>query len=103
MSSIEVKMYGASWCNPCKQTKPQFFKAADDYDYASDHDISWDYLDVDSLPTETLIQEDIRSVPTIKVYIDGKTVGEIASRTAPNISAEVDRFIYVTLYQDGVE
>lgn len=98
---IDVKMYGASWCNPCKQTKPQFFKAADDYD--GDQEISWDYLDVDDLPVDVLLEENIRSVPVIRVYLDGSPIGDVASRIAPSISAEVDHLIYMAVYHNDTE
>lgn len=49
-----IKLFGASWCNPCKQAKK----------WLLDHNIAFEYIDVES-GHEDVEKYNIMSVPTI--------------------------------------
>jgi thiol-disulfide isomerase/thioredoxin len=97
MSAIDVKMFGASWCMPCQATKPHFFEVADSYTLA-DHDISFDFVDIEAVPLSYVQGENISSIPVIKVYIDNEFAFDVTSRTESLMKTELDHELYKRLY-----
>ena len=57
--SIRPVYIGASWCAPCKTTKPLFAQVV------SDEGLEAEYLDVEDYDSRV---SDVRSVPTLRVY-----------------------------------
>ena len=49
-----VKLFGASWCNPCKMAKK----------WLNDHNIAFEYIDVEG-GSQEIEKYNIMSVPTI--------------------------------------
>lgn len=49
-----MKLFGADWCNPCRQAKK----------WLADHGIAYEYIDVES-GHEDIEKYNIMSVPTI--------------------------------------
>jgi thiol-disulfide isomerase/thioredoxin len=97
MSAVDVKMFGAVWCMPCQRTKPQFFEVADTYTLA-DHDISFDFIDIEAVPLSYVQEEGVSSIPRIKVYVDGEYEFDLESRTASSMKTELDHELYKRLY-----
>ncbi|QAX94743.1 thioredoxin [Streptomyces phage Lilbooboo] len=65
---IRPVFIGASWCAPCKATKPHFAQVV------SDEGLEAEYLDVEEYDSRV---SDVRSVPTIRVYDgDGEVLAE---------------------------
>ena len=66
---MEIKFFNASWCGPCKQMKPHI-----------DELISEGYniqtIDIDEQP-DLAEQYNVRGVPTIAIYENGKLVESI--------------------------
>ena len=62
--NVVVDFHGEKWCGPCKQFAPVFEKVA-----ASTPNVIFVKVDVDKF-----WPQDIRSVPTVAFYIDGKKV-----------------------------
>ncbi|AFU62234.1 thioredoxin [Streptomyces phage TG1] len=59
---------GASWCQPCKKTKPLF------EDVVSAQGLEAEYEDVEYAGARTV---DVRSVPTIRVYAADDPFGDV--------------------------
>ncbi len=59
-----VILYGATWCNPCKQFKPHFERAAEEFD------IPFGIVYLDTLEgtsqEEQFSERGIQSVPTVR-------------------------------------
>jgi thiol-disulfide isomerase/thioredoxin len=87
---IKVTMYGASWCAPCRATKPQFFKSQEDENLTS-LGVDFQYVDIDEAP-EQVASLGIRSVPTILLDMDGMIV-PIKSRTSEKITMEIEHYV----------
>lgn len=62
-----VILFGASWCMPCRALKPILEKLATEYP-----DYQFFYVDVDSADADFVAEQEIRSVPTVKVVVDGE-------------------------------
>jgi thiol-disulfide isomerase/thioredoxin len=98
MSVVDVKMFGAGWCMPCQKAKPHFFDVADTYTLA-DHDISFDFIDIEEVPFEVVKEEGIASIPRIKVYVDNEYEFDLESRTSSSMKTELDHELYKRLYE----
>jgi thioredoxin 1 len=64
--------FWAQWCAPCRAIAPMVEALAKDYQGK----IKVAKLDIDSNP-KTPTQYDVRSIPTLLVFMDGKVVGQI--------------------------
>lgn len=65
---IRPVFIGASWCAPCKATKPHFAQVV------SDEGLEAEYLSVEDYDARV---SDVRSVPTLRVYDeDGDVLAE---------------------------
>ncbi|QAY26967.1 thioredoxin [Streptomyces phage Shawty] len=65
--SIRPVYIGASWCAPCKTTKPLFAQVV------SDEGLEAEYLDVEDYDSRV---SDVRSVPTLRIYDDEGVLAE---------------------------
>ena len=65
--SESVVMYAATWCNPCRQFKPHFIRAMEEFNIPS----GIVYVDIleGTTQEEQFTQRHIQSVPTVR-YID---------------------------------
>lgn len=81
--SESVVMYGATWCNPCKQFKPHFIKASDEFT------IPFGIVYLDTLEgttqEEQFVARGIQSVPTVRYYTDGAAIDLKEKRILPFI------------------
>lgn len=84
----KVVMYGASWCAPCKATKPAFEKMSEGY--LSEMGVEFEYVDVDKVEPSLLQAENVRSVPTITLYRDDHEPLTIKSRTQGKMEMEIE-------------
>jgi thioredoxin 1 len=78
-----VVAFTASWCNPCKQLKPHFAKAA-----VLDNDTPYFVVDIDEIKEDYLTKYNIMSVPQVFVMNKGEVVKNIQSRTSDSILKE---------------
>ena len=93
----KVVMYGAAWCAPCKATKPAFEKMSEGY--LSEMGVEFEYIDVDKVEPSLLQAENVRSVPTITLYLEDQPPVTIKSRTQGKMEMEIE---YALLPADGV-
>ncbi|MDB4981100.1 MAG: thiol reductase thioredoxin [Myxococcales bacterium] len=64
--------FWAAWCAPCRAIAPHVEALAKDYDGK----ITVGKCDIDSNP-DFSSQYDIRSIPTLLVFKDGKVIGQV--------------------------
>jgi thioredoxin len=64
--------FWAAWCAPCRAIAPHVEALAKDYDGK----VRVGKCDIDSNP-EVATQYDIRSIPTLLVFKDGKVAGQV--------------------------
>ena len=64
--------FGTPWCGPCKSLKPLLENI-----FSRRDDISVGYVDCDS-ESELAYDYEIRSVPAVKFFRDGKIVHELS-------------------------
>ncbi len=64
--------FWATWCAPCRAIAPHVEALAKDYDGK----VRVGKCDIDSNP-EVATQYDIRSIPTLLVFKDGKVAGQV--------------------------
>jgi thioredoxin 1 len=64
--------FWAAWCAPCRAIAPHVEALAKDYDGR----VRVGKCDIDSNP-EVATQYDIRSIPTLLVFKDGKVAGQV--------------------------
>ena len=64
--------FWAAWCGPCKMVSPAVTQIADEY---QDH-LKVGKLNVDENPQSTR-EYQILSIPSLKIFKDGKILGEI--------------------------
>lgn len=64
-------MFGATWCNPCKQFRPVFDKASE-----AAEDVPFGIVYVDTLEgvseLDMFKKHSIQSVPTVRLYREGE-------------------------------
>lgn len=72
----EIKVYGASWCNPCKQLKQSLAN--------SGLTSNIEFILIDEQP-ELAKELGIRSVPTTIIYHQGKEVSRISGNNPSEI------------------
>ncbi len=63
-----ITMFSASWCGPCKATKPRFSAAAN-----ANSDITFAYVDTDNKALSS-ITKSIRGIPTFVYSHKGKNI-----------------------------
>lgn len=78
-----VVAFTATWCNPCKQLKPHFAKAA-----VIDNETPYYVVDIDEIKQDYLNKYNIMSVPQVFVMNKGEIVKNIQSRTSDSILKE---------------
>jgi thiol-disulfide isomerase/thioredoxin len=66
--NIAVKYYGASWCSPCKQAKPEVQRLCKNFGVQL-HEYNYDDLE----PAES---EKITKLPTVQIWRDGIQIEE---------------------------
>ena len=79
-----IVAFTATWCNPCKQMKPHFAKAA-----VLDKDTPYYVVDVDEVNPEWISKLNIKSVPQILELKNGNLNKSISGRTSNDILAEL--------------
>lgn len=79
-----IVAFTAEWCQPCKQLKPHFAKAA-----VLDRDNNYFVVDVDKIDNKYLDQYNIKSIPAVFVMSNDKIVRNVSARTAESIIEEV--------------
>ena len=83
-----VTMYTASWCGPCKRTKPHFNAIASKY-----KDVVLCMVDIDNQSLSSL-HRGIKSVPTFIFSHGGKTKKrKSGSMSRVKLQGEIDRFV----------
>lgn len=82
-----VVAFTATWCNPCKQLKPHFAKAA-----VIDNETPYYVVDIDEIKQDYLNKYNIMSVPQVFVMNKGEIVKNIQSRTSDSILKEKEVF-----------
>lgn len=60
-----LKLYGASWCQPCKAIKPIISEIL-----SQNPSVQYQYIDVDQRPDDAQ-QSGVRSVPTVIIFKGG--------------------------------
>lgn len=78
-----VVAFTATWCNPCKQLKPHFAKAA-----VIDNETPYYVVDIDEIKQDYLNKYNIMSVPQVFVMNKGEVIKNIQSRTSDSILKE---------------
>jgi thioredoxin-like negative regulator of GroEL len=81
-----VVYFTANWCNPCKQLKPHYAKAA-----VIDADTSYYMVDVDEVGSEYLTKYSIQSIPQIFEMNNGEISKKIMGRTSDDILTEMGK------------
>lgn len=81
-----VVYFGATWCAPCKQLKPQFAKAS-----VVDKDTPYYVVDVDQGGSEYLKQNGFSSIPQIFEMNKGLINKKIIGKTSEAILAELEK------------
>lgn len=72
----KIMMFSATWCGPCKATKPAFIALKEEL-----KDVSMEVVDVNE--QEALAQEyDIRAVPTFVLLKDNEEVARMSGGTS---------------------
>ena len=82
-----IVYFAAEWCNPCKQLKPHYGKAA-----VIDSETLYYLVDVDNIPSEYLERFEIKSVPQIFQINNGSIIRKIEGRTSDSILKELGKF-----------
>lgn len=76
-----ITMYGATWCQPCKRTKPLIEKISNDLH------VALNYIDVANLTPEELKESNVSSVPVIVIHENGEeTHRHIGAITAQQLT-----------------
>ncbi len=65
--SVVIAMYTATWCGPCKNIKPLFYKLSEKIP-----GVYFVMIDIDNADEELI--SDVRNVPTFKKFKYGKVV-----------------------------
>jgi thioredoxin 1 len=81
--------FWATWCAPCRAIAPHVEALAKDYDGK----VRVGKCDIDSNP-EVATQYDIRSIPTLLVFKDGKVAGQVVGAVP---RAKIEEMIKKTL------
>jgi thioredoxin 1 len=81
-----VVYFGAEWCGPCKQLKPQYAKAA-----VIDKDTPYYVVDVDQIGSEYLNQYSIQSIPQIFEMNNGFIEKKITGKTSDAILSQLGK------------
>jgi len=79
-----VVAFTAEWCQPCKQLKPHFAKAA-----VIDKENNYFVVDIDKIDNDYLERYNIKSVPTVVVMNKDSIIRNVSSRSADTIITEV--------------
>ena len=64
-----ITMYTATWCGPCKTTKPHFATLADKY-----KNVTFCMVDIDKFSATLSADMKIRGIPTFIVSFEGKAI-----------------------------
>ena len=86
-ASLVLVDFTASWCGPCRQIAPHFAKLASLYP-----DVHFAKVDVDEVQ-EVAAAENVRSMPTFKVYRYGLKVEEFSGADPGKLKALVDKYL----------
>lgn len=83
-SDKSIVAFTAEWCQPCKQLKPQFARAA-----VLDSKNKYFVVDVDSIDNKYLEEYNIKSIPTVLIMNNSDVVRNVSARIAEHIVKEV--------------
>lgn len=81
---LAVVYFTADWCNPCKQLKPHYGKAA-----VIDVDKHYYLVDVDKISANLIQKYNIKSIPQIFMMSKGEIIKPILARTSEEIINEI--------------
>jgi thioredoxin-like negative regulator of GroEL len=84
LSDKSVVAFTAEWCQPCKQLKPHFAKAA-----VLDKNNDYFVVDVDKIDNKYIEQYNIKGIPAIFVMSNNEVVRNVSARTTESIIEEV--------------
>ena len=70
---VAVVKFGAQWCPPCRAFEPDLLKQAG---YFAARGVKFAEVDVDELD-EMARRLDVRSIPDVRVYVDGRAYAQI--------------------------
>ncbi len=79
-----VVYFTAQWCNPCKQLKPHYGRAA-----VMNPELNYYLVDVDDVGAEHLEYYSIKSIPQVFVMEKGEIIKKIDAKTAEEILREI--------------
>ena len=77
---ITVIKYYADWCTPCKAMEPTWAKAQVEFKDI----VVFQNIDIDNNPQQTK-DANVRTIPTIVAYEEGKELGRHNSLTYPEL------------------
>jgi len=80
-------MFGANWCNNCKQLKPKFYKKA-----LEQNEVPFIYVDCDEFPNSRSLGL-IKNIPKLVGYKGYKIISELEGSNPENINTSYNQLI----------
>ena len=84
---VKIVYYGApAWCKPCQRFEPEWDKLVKNYENV----YPFYFMDIDNMDPVELDGLNVRSVPSVVVYVDDNEVGRVKPAKSELVMAEID-------------